>query len=556
MPFNEKKAHRAFQFFTKALKRPDGTTVEPYRPTLWQYECIRDVYGTVDRDGKRQYQTALVMIAKKNGKSDFAAANANYLLCGDGNPDAQIYLTASSSKQTGNVFKPAARMVERSPLIANEYRVLKSTYVIQSRANPLFNRLEVISADGDKNDGFKTHGAVADEIHRWRERKALELWGALVGGKMSAREPLIWMITTAGEMDESPLLWQYYDYAKSIQSGAIPPDPSFYFKLYEADPGDDENDPETWRKANPSLEIEDPEKRKKIFAAGLHPGFLKMSELETLHHAGKYMPKARQDFRRLHLNLWGSKADEECAFPLDKWNQNLEPLRPLMERPCYAGLDLATTLDLTSLTLLFPDTDGTFDLLSFSWMPEERLQKAGYTDKVPYAAWAKTLQSVPMLSDGNRKSDWPVLDVTEGNATDYEAIKARLRECRELFDLREVGFDPKFATQMAMQLTEEGFPMVQVGQTATVINEPFTKAIELVATGKVRHASNPLLTWTLSCARAKTYDNNLMRLRKPERQKDSKRVDPIAAWLDATFCYLRNNHGPSIYETRGVAFTQ
>lgn len=556
MPFNEKKASRAFRFFTQCLRRPDGDG-GPYRPTVWQYECIRDVYGTVGHDGLRQYKLALILIGKKNGKSDFAAANSLYMLAGDGNPDAQIYLTASSSKQTGNVYKPAAQMVECSPLLANEYRTLKSTHVIQSRANPLFNRLEVISADGDKNDGFKTHGAVADELHRWRERKALELWGALLGGRISAKEPLVWIITTAGEMDESPLLWQYYEYAKGIQAGTIPKDPSFYFRIFEPDPNDDDDDPATWRKANPSLEIEDPETRRKVVAAGLHPGFLKLSELEELHRAGKYMPKARQDFRRLHLNRWGARAQEESPFSMPAWLAQVEEQEPLLDRVCYGGLDLSTSTDLSSLTLHFPDDDEEMhDVLSFSWLPAERLKQLELRSKVPFLKWTDTALLPPMVGKqrGDAEKTWRVLFATEGNAVDYTKIREFILSLSKLFVIEKIGYDPKLANESAQWLLEHGIDAVPVAQHAGQISEPFNKAIALVADGKVRHGNNPLFNWALGCTRLKQTDDNLIRLKKPERDKDSKRIDPIAAWVNALWCMLRYHQGESVYERRGVSF--
>lgn len=540
MGFSEQKAARAFQFF-RLLRRPDGDG-EHYRCTLWQYECLRDVYGTVTDDGLRQYQIALILIAKKNGKSEFAAGNAAYLLGGDGNPDAQIYLAAASKRQTGNVFKPVARMVERTPLLSDEFRVLPSTHTIRSRKNPLFNYLETVSADGDKNDGFKTHGAVVDEMHRWRERKALELWAAIDGGRVSVKEPLIWVITTAGEMDESPLLWQYYEYAKAIERGDLPPDPRFYFRIYEAGTDDDEALPSTWRKANPSLEVESPAQRAAIEAAGLHPGFLKMQELEDLHHKGQYMPKAHADFKRLHLNLWGSKEQQESPFAMKSWRAQTEEIKPLLDRRCYGGLDLSTSIDLTSFTLHFPAEDDWCDVLSFSWMPAGRLKRLQQLGKVPYESWSEQIQK-PRLTGSQCGVDpddpFKVLFLTEGDAVDYRQVREFIVRCSKLFDLQMVGYDPKLAFESATWLEEQGIEVVPVSQSSTTMSEPTNKALGLVAAGKVRHDNNPLFTWALGCSRLKQLDDNLVRLKKPEREKDYKRIDPVAAWMNAVYCWLK-----------------
>lgn len=556
--FSEAKASRAINFFHRVLRRPDGTDGVPYRLTPWQYEIVRDVYGTVDANGRRIVRTVLILVPKKNGKSEFAAGNGAYILAGDGNPDAMVYCAASSAKQTGSVFRPAAAMVTRSPLLVNEYRVLKSTHVIHSRRNPLFNRLETLSADGDKADGIKCHGVIADELHRWRERKSLEMWGVLQGGMLSVPEPITFIITTAGEMDESPLLWQYYEYAKAIRAGAIA-DPHFYAKIYEADPSDDEGDPATWRKANPSLEPATDAQKKRIVAAGLQPGFLRVDELRTLYKQSQHIPRAKADFRRLHLNLWGSKADEACAFDLRAWNAISEPIRPLLARECYGGLDLSTSTDLTSFTLWFPESDGTGDVLSFSWMPEARMRDLELRNHVPYSTWAETELAPAMTRStaGGLEHPWRVLFTTEGNAVDYTQVREFILRMSKLFHLAYVGYDPKLATETAQWLEANGIEAVPVAQHGGVMSEPFLKTIGLVADGKVRHGNNPLMTWAMSCARAKQTDDNLIRLKKPDREKDSKRIDPVAAWLNAMFCWLRfGQREESIYESRGMAFSK
>ncbi len=539
MAFSEKRAARAFNFI-RNVRRPDGSD-ELYRPTLWQYEVIRDVYGTVDDSGRRQYQLVLVLIAKKNGKSEFAAVNAGYGLAGDDQPDARIYLAASSQKQTANVFKPVATMVQRTPWLNDEYRVLASTHVVQHRQNRLTNYLETVSADGDKNDGFKTYGAVVDEVHRWRERKALELFAAIDGGKVSVSEPLIWMISTAGEMDESPLLWQYYEYAKAIERGDLPPDPKFYFRIYEAATDDDESSPDTWRRANPSLEVESPQQAAALEAAGIHPGFLRLEEIETLHRKAQHMPKAAADFARFHLNKWHSKESQESPFAMKRWREQDEPIRPLLDRECYGGLDLSTAIDLTSFTLDFPDEDGTHDVLSFSWMPASRLKRLERLGKVPYDAWSRQEQR-PAMTDtmfGAPEDPFRVLFLTDGDAVDYEKVRQFILRCSKLFDLRMVGYDPKLADESARWLMAHDIECAPVAQHAGVMSEPTNKGLALVADGKVRHNNNPLLTWALGCARVKQTDDNLIRLKKPDRERDSKRIDPVAAWLDALYCWIR-----------------
>ena len=66
--YDEKKADRAVQFI-EMLKHTKGKWAEkPFWLFPWQEQVIRDIFGIVDENGKRQFRTAFVEIGKKNGK--------------------------------------------------------------------------------------------------------------------------------------------------------------------------------------------------------------------------------------------------------------------------------------------------------------------------------------------------------------------------------------------------------------------------------------------------------------------------------------------------------
>src|SRR5262245_26247587 len=59
---------------------------KPFRLRDWQKDIIRRVYGPVDESGRRLVRTALLTMARKNGKSGLVAALALAHLCG---PEAE-----------------------------------------------------------------------------------------------------------------------------------------------------------------------------------------------------------------------------------------------------------------------------------------------------------------------------------------------------------------------------------------------------------------------------------------------------------------------------------
>ena len=89
----------------------------------------------------------------------------------------------------------------------------------------------------------------------------------------------------------------------------------------------------------------------------------------------KNEPSYENTFRRLHANQWVVNetkwiSDEKwmlCDGDVDK--------SYLRGKVCYAGLDLASTRDVTCLALLFPDNEGGYDVINYSFVPEENAKK-------------------------------------------------------------------------------------------------------------------------------------------------------------------------------------
>ena len=113
MPFDPIKASRAVNFFERCLKHGKGEFAgKPFLLMDWQLEIIRDIFGTLDQFGHRQYQKAYIEVPKKNGKSELAAGVALYCLIADEEPGAEVYSAAASKDQAALVYKVAASMVD------------------------------------------------------------------------------------------------------------------------------------------------------------------------------------------------------------------------------------------------------------------------------------------------------------------------------------------------------------------------------------------------------------------------------------------------------------
>ena len=205
-------------------------------------------------------------------------------------------------------------------------------------------------------DGLNVHGAIIDELHAHKTRHVVDVLETATGAR---RQPLLFEITTAG-YDRHSICFEHHDYAIKLLEGTLQDDSWFAF-IASADEGDDWTDPEVWRKANPSFGLS-----------------VKEDDLARKAEKAIALPGAQNAFRRMHLNEWTEQAErwidmaawDACDAPVD-----LEQLRG---RPCFGGLDLSTTTDITALAWVFPpeDDDGLWHVLSRYFVPEENLQEA------------------------------------------------------------------------------------------------------------------------------------------------------------------------------------
>ncbi len=523
MPFDAQKATTVCRFFEGILRHPK----ERYAAfTLldWQKQYLRHVFGRVDEQGLRQIRRCYLEVAKKNGKSEFAAGVALFMLAADGEPAAEVYLAATTKEQAGIVFRTAAAMVEASPILRSELKVIRSTKRIVKRGD--YNSfLAAISADGGAQDGINPHAVIIDELHRWKTGKSHELMNVLVKGTVARKQPLVLEITTAGSTeDESPLAWLEHARVRSIEAGDFS-DPTFYGKIYAADPADDWTSPETWSKANPSLVN--------------NGGFLRLESIEAECRAAINQPSLQAAFKRYHLGIWVSTETE--WMPREVWNACSMERHSLVERTCYLGLDLSERVDLTSLVLLFPNTEPnesiSYDVLPFFWMAEHRIRERELADRVPYGMWAK---------EG-------LLEVTSGDVIDLRDIKKKIKWASEVFDVKEVAFDPHHALQLSIELSEEyGLQCIQVPQRFTHMSEPTKKLMELALQKKLRHAGHKILSWNMNCLRVRSDGNDNVRPVKPDRFRSGKRIDGAVALILALSRAMF--HKSSVYETRGLLY--
>jgi len=471
----------------------------------WQEErIIRPLYGWKRRDGTRRYRAVYVEVPRKNGKTTLGAGIALYLLFADGEQGAEIYSAAADRDQAALTFEIGKAMVQASPALRSRCEIYRRSIVVPSTGSSW----KVISADAGTKHGFNSHGIIFDELHAQPNR---ELYDVLHTSTGARRQPVEFLITTAGVFEPESICHQLHTYAESVRDGLID-DAELLPVIYAANEADDITDPETWRKANPGYGIS-----------------VREDYLAAEARKAAEMPSYENTFRRLHLNQWTQQVTR--WLPIEKWDACEQPLPNLTGRACFGGLDLATTQDLSAFALIFPPRfDEPYYLLPFFWIPEAKLRDS--RDRVPYQAWQRS---------GH-------LTVTDGDVVDYDRIRADIVALAQRYNVREIAFDPWNATHLATQLAEQdGLELVQCRQGYVSLSAP-TKELERLVVGQmIAHDGHPVLRWNVGNVAVKQDPAGNI---KPDKSKSTQRIDGVVASIMALRSALTSEDETSVYANR------
>ncbi len=354
--FSQEAADRAINFI-QLLKHTKGEWAgEPFVLLDWQREIVTEVFGTLKPNGFRQYNTVYIEIPKKNGKSEFGAGVALYLLVADDEIGAEVYSAAADRLQAGIVFNVAKEMVEQSDALMRRLTIVDSVKRLVFAKTHSYYR--VLSREDKTKHGLNSHGVIFDELHAQPNRLLFDTLTEFSGD--ARRQPLAWEMTTAGH-DQNSICWEQHEIARQVKEGVIK-NPTIYPVLYNLPEKADWKKEKNWLKVNPSMgHIIDIEKVRQACQAAIDT------------------PTKENSFRRLRLNQWTSA--KARWLPLDKWDACGNNIGETQGRECYAGLDLSSTTDLTALAYVFPSDDGVYDIVMRFWIPEDTMREKERKDK-------------------------------------------------------------------------------------------------------------------------------------------------------------------------------
>lgn len=476
----------------------------------WQCFQWMNIIGFRHRDNPRnpRFRVAHVEVPRGQGKSTAASQACLYFVGMDkplmGN---QISCFATKSDQSRIVLDAARAMANKAPKYIKATGVEVQAHKIVHSASNSFVR--AMAADSNGLDGLNDILAVMDELHAMDRR----LFDVVYSGLSKRRDSLMLCITTSGFNVES-VGYSQSVYAKKVAKGEIEDD-QFFAIIYTIDEGDDIFEESTWRKANPS------------FGFSVDP-----VSFAAKAKKAKETPADLPNFKVKHLNMWLSEAN--AFFDLASWDKCADPdlkIEDFFGQSCYAALDLASKVDLTSFAYVFRK-DGIYYIFDKSYIPEATVEKV------------KNSMYDNCIGQGH-------LIATPGEAIHYKKLKEDFVDMSRKVKIINASYDPWNAVSFAQDCSEERIEMVEFRMNTANLSEPTKNLDALIRQGKVRHNGSPLLRWCLGNVVCKPdAAENVF----PRKSHERLKIDPIISIIMCIANWMNEKEEESAYESRGIRF--
>ena len=516
--FDEAAGQRVVDFFEQFLRLYEGERFagQPFLLLDWQRDLLMRAFGWLrysehHQRPVRRFRKVCCFVPKKNGKSPLGAGVGLYLLIGDGERGQKVFSAAKDGAQARIMHTHAMKMVEQSPLLRKHCKINQSTGRISFGATN--STYSILSADNRDGQEGLNGSVIIDEIHVVDPRLAqvLKYMGA------SRAQPMQFEISTAGNNPQSYGRKQW-EYGHAVNRGDFI-DEQFLFVSYEApqDATDEEieTNPAIWRQANPSMGHTINEEE---FRSSLQEAKRSLTDWAT--------------FCMYRLNVWQKSANP--WLKQDDWAKCYRRFNAddLAAQPCWLGLDLSKTRDMTAAVLVFPD-DHYFQLPYF-WLPEETAKNSNHL--APYLEWAKQ----------------GFLELTPGDVLDYGYVERRIVELSRQFNLQGIVYDKTYAEELTQRLQDQhGIERLIFEQSWRNYAAATAEYERLILGGRLHHNNHPILNWQAGHVQVKTDANHNKRPVKPSPD-DPKKIDGIVAGVMALYASITRPVFTSVYETKGA----
>ena len=492
------KLRKKIDKILKVLKMPKGPAAGQsiYKSLAgYQWFLIVAVLCTVERDNPRmrKYQTALLEIARKNGKTFDVALI--FLILFYTEPAYSRFFSVAPDGQLAREIKEALEPLirENSWVFEDgEFKILRD-YILH---NPTRTKYTPLNFSTNRLDGKEPTVFIADEVGALPNSYAVE---AMRSGQLLVRNKLGFVISTKYPSIDNPLEDEV-DYAKRVLDG-IEKKENYFALLYEPDKTKD------WMKsdlilkqANPlALEVDNVwkdliEKRQRAIA----------------------MESTRENFLTKHCNIIYAGAGSETFVSVEAVQKCKVDAIDWKGQEVWVGVDLSMTNDNTSVSFV-GEKEGKIYAESFAFIPEDRIEEKTIAEKTDYRLHAEHGKCIPC----------------GGLTIDYAVVEDFVFQIEKRFNVRimAIGFD-RYNALSSAQKWDQKYTTVEIKQHSSVLHPPTKLLYEKIMSGEFAYTENKLLEINFQNAQC-TFDTNLNRY--VNKKKSNGKVDMVVSIINALY---------------------
>ena len=420
--FNEKKTNKAIKFIENFCHHSEGRS-DLLHLELWQKAIVSAIFGIMDKTtGYRQFREVFIIVARKNGKTLFAAAIAAYMTYVDGEYGAKVYFLAPKLDQADLVYDAFYQIVQSDDELDSITKKRRSDIYIKA-----FNTsVKKIAFNSKKSDGFNPQLVVNDEMEAWPGDQGLKQYEVMTSALGARKQPLIISIATAGYVNDG-IFDELFKRATAFLKGNSREKRLLPF-IYMIDDIEKWDSIEELKKSNPNLGVS--------VSAEYY--------LEQIEIARNSISK-KVEFMTKFCNI---KQNSAVAW-LDYWDvmkcvHEEKPLSLEDFKGCYCvgGIDLSRTTDLTAASIVI-NRDGINHIFTRFYMPQKRYEVAINEDNTPY----------------NIYRDRGFLFISGENQVDYKDVYNWFIELVKVYKIKplKIGYDRYSANYLVEDLKTAGF---------------------------------------------------------------------------------------------------
>lgn len=420
--FNEKKANKAIKFIENFCHHSEGRS-DLLHLELWQKAIVSAIFGVMDKTtGYRQFREVFIIVARKNGKTLFAAAIAAYMTYIDGEYGAKVYFLAPKLDQADLAYDAFYQIVQSDDELDSITKKRRSDIYIKA-----FNTsVKKIAFNSKKSDGFNPQLVVNDEMEAWPGDQGLKQYEVMTSALGARKQPLIISIATAGYVNDG-IFDELFKRATAFLKGNSREKRLLPF-IYMIDDIEKWDSIEELKKSNPNLGVS--------VSAEYY--------LEQIEIARNSISK-KVEFMTKFCNI---KQNSAVAW-LDYWDvmkcvHEEKPLSLEDFKGCYCvgGIDLSRTTDLTAASIVI-NRDGINHIFTRFYMPQKRYEVAINEDNTPY----------------NIYRDRGFLFISGENQVDYKDVYNWFIELVKVYKIKplKIGYDRYSANYLVEDLKTAGF---------------------------------------------------------------------------------------------------